>query len=208
MKLLLYLFICLSIACKSNHSKEDNNQLLTKQKILKTKQKKEEIILVWDTLSINQAKMNNYSFRLNKSFIEQGKIDSTFTQLWQCGNPFNWEIENNGDDAFQHFLIKNLEYVSHENDVRLIRGDIKNNVIKLQNRNYVLDEYTKISDFKKIFPLSYKKYIKEKESNSDIFIIYDYIQVSFNSNYPEHQWFFYFNKDGFLVKFELYWWLC
>ncbi|MGB1283806.1 MAG: hypothetical protein ACPG44_05005 [Polaribacter sp.] len=199
MRLFIYLFIYLFIACKHSTAPTKNIKEKTIEDSLvkidvKEKLNKENIAL-YDTLLIEQVKFNNTSFSLKYSDLKIKKIDSLVNANWECGNPFGWK-----EETLKYVYIKGARYVTNEKNVYLSHVKfIKNNNLTIEKYDLVLNRKTSVNDFKKKF-----KNINVLEIDGG-FAIYNII---FNPSQPEDNWLFYFNEKGYLIEFYLDWWLC
>ncbi|KAA1242361.1 hypothetical protein [Aquimarina sp. RZ0] len=203
--LLICLFVSLSSSCITSNNKSLNKQKASaKNNVVKSHIEKQESVFL-DTLSINQVKFNKESFYLNYHTLRKKRKDSMIISEWDCGHPFEWK---NDTVDFWSYHTENLEYITNKEESILYSGKFNGNKLLIKNIDVELTEHTTINDFKSIFANSYKSFIQAKKLNPENYTEYDYVNVAFTINQPEDHWIFYFNKEGFLVKFELYWWLC
>ncbi len=211
-KALVFLIIILAVSCRKieKNNKVANTSFQVKKDSYLLSNKIKEIdtleIYNWDTLSIESVKFNKKNMLFSLADLDSKKIDSISYDLWACGNPFEWMDEKYPADSLRDIHIKGSRYITNENSVLLMSSIIKNNELKFHN-NIRINEFTTIDNFKKIFPRSYKTFIRAKKLNPENYVEYDYINIVFFKEQPSDHWIFYF-KDGLLIKFELYWWLC
>lgn len=150
-----------------------------------------------DTLSIKQVTFNGKPFYYQRLDLIKAKIDSVKIQNWECGNPLNWEGEK-----FEIKYINGAEFISNKKTGEgfLKAAQLKNNVLKLNisGNFFIINKNTHISEIKKIFPNS-----ETVDLPGDY-----YTYISMSTDTPENNWNFFYNEKGFLVRFELNWWLC
>ncbi|MBL4746665.1 MAG: hypothetical protein JKY08_09900 [Flavobacteriaceae bacterium] len=201
--LFVYLFICLFNSCKDaavqskniETSKDSLVKLSTKEESKRKNIREKEILI--DTLSIKQVTFNGDPFYYKKLNIIKAKIDSVKIQNWECGNPLNWEGEE-----FEIKYINGAEFISNKKTGEgfLKAAQLKNNILTLSiaGKKFILNKNTHISEIKKLFP------------NSEIVDLPNdyYTYISMSTDTPENNWIFFYNEKGFLVRFELHWWLC
>lgn len=171
-----------------------------------------------DTLSINDVTFNNQkAFLSNTEFNQYFKVDSSKTDIWECGNPFTYldkewmekkygkydvNVGNfkNFDGKITTYFVGNAQFSSNSNKVLFSFADAKNNKLSLPNNNINLDENTTIEDFKKLFP---------KKSNSIEPMEAPHVQqirLQIGKNIND-AWIFTF-KNGKLESYTLWWELC
>ena len=215
--LFIYLFIHLFTKCQ-NHDfnksiksiKEDN---VLSENVINNKSLEAITTLSIDTLSINRALFNNEPFNIKYNDLKTKKKDSMFFSEWACGSPFEWVSDSlDGYDYYNYYsyYTKNhLEYITNKHDAILFSGNfVGNNTLQIMNTDIELTKNTTINEFKVFFPKSYSHYLKTKAKFSVDYKDGGYIYVSFKIDYPEDHWIFYFDHKGYLIRFELYWWLC
>ncbi len=216
--LFIYLFIYLFVGC--NKSKPDRNVTAVKFNKVQTLNNKKSIDSIQeesqqpiDTLSINQCLFNNESFNILYKELRVKEKDSIVFLEWTCGSPFDWASDSlNGYEHYNYYscYTKNkLRYITNKHDAILFSGKFEGgNELRVKNRDIELSSTTTLNDFKIFFPNSYKHYIKTKNKFPQDYKNSDYIYVAFEIEHPYDHWIFYFDRKGYLVQFELYWWLC
>lgn len=152
-----------------------------------------------DTLSLNNTSFDKHSLFQSRKEVRD-KIDSTVYKIWECGNPFEWMDEEADNDSIYHLYQDGKEYITNGSHILLYKAYFKNHRLLIKNKNVILSESTTLEQFKVLFPTSFTHW--KHKSNE-----YDKLQVSFNQEVSEDGWRFYF-KNGYLYKFELYWWIC
>ena len=217
--LYISIFIFLITGCK-NQIEKDRKRIALTIDSLKLKVNTEASIIDRkhednrgkdDTLSINQVLFNTGKMEFKYEKLRKKKKDSLVFSEWACGSPFEWASDSlDGFEYFNYYSYysNNLEYITNKVDVILFSGGFKDNVLAIKNRKIKLTEYTTLKDFQNIFPKSYDNYINTKNKYPQDYKDKDFIHISFIQDFPEDHWIFYFNKKGFLIRFELYWWLC
>jgi len=218
--LFLLLFTILS-ACnnhneKAKESKKSINQESASPSIAK---KKFDNKSIYDLkfITIKNVLINDHKVILSKEEFESiyTHIDSTKTQIWECGSPFEWldrewmiktygredretRIFRNFNGEITTIYSKNIEFATNNHIVLFDTGFADNNSFKIISHNIILNKNTTLNEFRSKFPNSkmettenpnevrFRFYLKEL--NDDAFL-------------------FYF-KDGKLNYFTLWWLLC
>lgn len=167
--LLSITIILLGISC-STTSEKSNDEINKIDTLSKNKKDIQAIAYNFDTLSINDVTFNNQKvFLSNTEFKQYFKVDSSKTDIWDCGDPFtyldkewmektygkydpNKGTYTNFDGKITTFFVGNTQFSSNNNKVLFVESKAKGNKFAIGNNNITLDENITTEDFKKIFP--------------------------------------------------------
>ena len=156
--------------------------------------------ILFDTLLLNDVKLNNHTFSLQYTELKKRNLDSVIhiysmnTREWECGNPFGWD-----EDSLHVVYVKNQRYLTNKKESFLYYAKLNKNVLFIKHMNIKLNSETSIRDFKNIF----KNAEVTKIENG--YVIFN---ITFNPSQPEDNWMFYFDLNKKLTEFYLDWWLC
>lgn len=220
--LLLFLFAIL-IACNSRNekAKESNNIIETKKEANTSIEPKEEPNdkSIYDSkfLEIENVLINNHKIILSKDEFESiyTHVDSTKTQLWECGSPFEWLDEkwmvktygkkNTETGVFSKFngeittiYSQNIDFATNNHIVLFDTGFAANNSFKITSHNITLNKDTTVQEFKSKFP----NVEMEKTDNPNE------VRFRFYLNNKSDDAFLFYFKDGKLNYLTLWWLLC
>ena len=180
-------------------------------------EKAEPVIFLSKYLEIKDALVDSKNLILNKVDFEKFstlKTDSAKTDLWECGNPFEWldrpwmeKTYGKYDEKAGNFpkfngeittiYKKGIEYSTNDHIVLFSRAEAENHNFRIPSHHIILDKNTTLKDFKKLFP----QLDAEKVSNNEVrFRIY--------LNHLSDDAFLFYFKDGRLQNFTLWWLLC
>jgi len=168
-------------------------------------------------LKIEDALMNDNKIILEKKIFDElyPKRDSVKTEIWECGNPFNWlddkwMIKTYGKydrerDTFGDFdgkltsiFTKNARFDTN-NHIVLFNGALsKGNNLKIKSHQIVLDENTTLEEFQRFFPNLKKEELEHKNEYR--------FRIGIEKN-NDDAFLFYF-ENGKLKSFNLWWLLC
>ena len=169
-------------------------------------------------LEMENDLVNGHKVYLDKKEFDalyKNKIDSTKTDIWECGTPFEWLDEKwmaqkygpkselgdlpNFDGKITTIYGKNIEFTTNNHMVLLNSGNVENNSFHIVSHNITLDKNTKLKDFKKLFP------------KGDYYVLEDsdemHVRFSIGKNDVEDAFHLVF-KNGKLELVTLWWLLC
>lgn len=169
--LLKSIMLMLVISCGNNTDKnnKDKNQN-TVDTVSKSQKTVQPVAYTLDTLSINDVTFNNQKVLIpNTEFNQYFKVDSSKSDVWECGDPFtyldkewmektygkfdpNKGTYKNFDGKITTFFVGNTQFSSNNNKVLFGESKAKGNKLSITNNSITLDENTTLEDFKKIFP--------------------------------------------------------
>lgn len=168
-------------------------------------------------ISTEDVLVNGHNVFFKKTEFDalyKNKIDSTRTDVWDCGTPFEWlddkwmtekygpkskegDLENfNGE--ITTLFGKGITLSTNNHMVLFDTGYAENNSLTIVSHNIRLDKNTTLEDFKKWFP---KAEIEKMDKPNEV-----RFRFSIEKNI-EDSFLFYF-KDGKLEYFTLWWLLC
>ena len=220
-KYLLLLILMSLIACnghnekakepKKSIAKDTNTVIETKEKI------DNEPISNLSFIKIDDVLINNHKVILSKAEFESidTHIDSTKTQVWECGSPFEWldrewMIKTYGEKTsdmgtFKSFngeittiYTQNIDFATNNHIVLFDTGFADRNSFTIISHNITLDKNTTVEEFRTNFPNSEME--KTENPNEARFRFY-------LDKESEAAFLFYF-KDGKLNYLTLWWLLC
>ncbi|MFD1601669.1 hypothetical protein ACFSJW_16610 [Flavobacterium artemisiae] len=220
--ILLLLFTIL-IACnnRDEKAKEPNNIIETKKEAttsIEPKEKsKDKSIYDSKFLEKGNVLINDYKIILSKDEFESiyTHVDSTKTQLWECGSPFEWLDEkwmiktygkkNKETGIFEKFngeittiYIKNSQFTTNNHIVLFDTGFAATNSFKIISHNITLNKDTTVEEFQSKFPNSE---IEKTENPNEV-------RFRFYLNATSDDAFLFYFKDGKLNYLTLWWLLC
>ena len=214
--LFIYLFIYLSFGCSNKENKKirvlESKEVTSKTAGILDSLRKNQPPRI-DTLSISQVLFNKQGFNISYEKLKNKEKDSIVFSEWVCGSPFEWASDSLDDyeyyNYYSYYTKNRLEYITNKYDAILFSGNFEGNVFEVKNTNITLNEKTTLNDFRIFFPNSYEHYIKTKNEFPQDYKGNDHLYVGFEEEHPYDHWIFYFDKKtGYLISFELYWWLC
>jgi hypothetical protein len=188
MKKLVVLFSLLSLlSCRESEPKDNLNPTSEKKDSVKTiaqenpaKAEPKSYSLAY--LKMEDVLLNGNKILLNKTDFEKiyRKIDSTRTDIWECGNPLDfldeeWMIKTYGkstqgsferyDGSITTIYTQNVEFITNNHMVLFDRALTDKNTFKIISADIVLDKNTTIENFEKLFPNA----VKEEADGPDAF---------------------------------------
>lgn len=220
--LLLFIFLnCEKKGDKSiiiNHtkSKSDSDKSLTdslnSQSISAKSTSYTQDFLKFEDIEINGHQIILSQHEFDKFYPEK---DSVKTDLWECGNPFEWLDENwmiktygkqNSDSGtFERFdgkitsvFTNSAEFNSNKHIVLFNNADADKNYFKIKSNNILLNKNTAIEEFQKLFPTLKKEVTDQK----------NVVRFRISVNKDMDDAFLFYFKNGKLDKFVLWWLLC
>ncbi|MBV6879860.1 CHAP domain-containing protein [Epilithonimonas ginsengisoli] len=168
-------------------------------------------------LEIKDALVDSNNLILSKVGFEKLsklKTDSTKTDLWECGNPFEWLDRpwmektygkyNEKAGNFSNFngeittiYKKGIEYSTNKHIVLFDWAEAESHTFSIPSHHIILDKSTTLKDFRKLFP----QLEAEQMSNKDV-----RFRIPIDKD-SDDAFLFYF-EDGKLQNFSLWWLLC
>lgn len=221
-KIFIILFIFLLQSCKEKNEEIQETQKVAVAKEIDTiSQIKQNIDIetIYNSKFLNTDNVlvnGNKIILFKKEFDNFYKnIDSTKTQLWECGNPLDfldekWMIETYGPinkekSTFENFngeittiYGNDAEFTTNNHIVLFDEAFAKSNSFKIISHNIILDKNTTLESFKKIFPNATTEKVENKDECRARFYLGPNADDAF---------LFYF-KNGKLNYFTLWWLLC
>lgn len=221
-KILTVLILVLLQSCKEKNEEIPEIQKVTFAKEIDTiseKKQKLDIETIYSSkfLDIDNVLVNGNKIILSKKEFDDfyKNIDSTKTQLWECGNPLDfldekWMIETYGainkeKGTFENFngeittiYGNDAEFATNNHIVLFDEAFAKSNSFKILSHNIVLDKNTTLESFKKTFPnAAIEKVENENECRARFYL----------DSEADDAFLFYF-KNGKLNYLRLWWLLC
>lgn len=221
--LLLLSFFTILVACNNHNHKtqESKKNIETKQDTNTSVKQKDnqdgQSISDLQFLKKEDVLINDQKVIVSKEEFEAiyTQIDSTKTQLWECGSPFEWLDEkwmvktygeqNKETGIFKTFngeittiYSQNIEFATNNHIVLFDTGFATNNSFKIISHNFTLNKDTTLQEFRSKFPNSEM----EKTENPNEVRFRFYLDKN-----GEDAFLFYF-KDGKLNYLTLWWQLC
>ena len=168
-------------------------------------------------LKLENASVNHHKIILSPKEFHKiyTKIDSTKTELWECGNPFDWLDKDwmttkygsvngdigsykNFDGKITTFFSKEIEFDTNNHIVLFNSASAKKNSFQIPSHQINLDSNTTIEEFRKIFPdAELEKLEKPNE-----------FRFRFYLDHKVDDAFLFYFKNGKLDYFTLWWLLC
>lgn len=222
MKKYLFLLLFTALVACNNHnekakgSKKSINKESVSPSTAKTRLSNKSI---YDSkfITIKNVLINGHKVILSKAEFESiyTHIDSTKTQIWECGSPFNWldtewMIKTYGKEdretgIFSKFngeittiYSKNIEFATNKHIVLFDTGFADNNSFKIISHNIILNKNTTLNEFRNKFPNS------EMETTENLNVV----RFRFYLKELNDDAFLFYFKDGKLNYFTLWWLLC
>jgi hypothetical protein len=184
MKKLVVLFSLLSLlSCRESEPKDNLNPASEKKDSVKTIAQENPVKAEPKSYSLAYLKMEDVLLNGNKILLDKTdfekiyrKIDSTRTDLWECGNPLDfldeeWMTKTYGkreSGSFEKFdgnittiYTQNIQFITNNHMVLFDTAQADKNTFKIISSNIILDQNTTIEDFQKQFPKL------EKEATED-----------------------------------------
>lgn len=175
MKKIVVLFSLFALfGCKETDSKEAPNPSLEKQKPQVTIIQENPVKAEPKSYSLAYLKMEDVLLNGNKILLDKTnfekiyrKIDSTRTDLWECGNPLDfldeeWMTKTYGkreSGSFEKFdgnittiYTQNIQFITNNHVVLFDTAQADKNTFKIISAHIILDQNTTIEDFQKQFP--------------------------------------------------------
>ena len=216
-------FVIMLMGCHNeekpkNKPKNERQTTIQVQPIpLKTTETKKPIVYKKRYMSIKDVLVNGHNMILSRRKFNSlyKKIDSSKTQLWECGDPFEWLDEKwmkatYGDKSeksgtFQKYdgnvttiFAKNIEFNTNNHIVLLNTAFAKSNSFEIPSHRIVLDKNTSVEDFRKTFPLAKMEKVEDP----------DEVRFRFYLKAPADDAFLFYFKNGKLNYLKLWWLLC
>ncbi|MBE8727814.1 hypothetical protein C4F50_23095 [Flavobacterium sp. KB82] len=209
------------IACNSRNEKvKEAAKTITKDTsaVVETKKKPDDKS-VYDSKFIEKENIliNGNKVIVSKQEFESiyTKIDSTKTQIWECGSPFEWldekwMIKTYGQKTsdmgtFKTFngeittiYTQNIQFATNNHIVLFDTGFADQNSFKIISHNITLDKNTTLKEFRKKFP---NAEMEKTENENEVRFRFYLDKVT------DDAFLFYF-KDGKLNYVTLWWLLC
>lgn len=222
MKRYLFLLLFTLLAACNNHNQKakESKKSINKGNInTSIPKKKDSDKSIYDSkfITIENVLINDQKVILSNTEFESiyTHIDSTKTQVWECGSPFEWldrewmtktyGKENKGTGTFSKFngeittiYSKNIEFATNNHIVLFDTGFADNNSFKIISHNIILDKNTTLKEFRAKFPNSE---METTENPNEVRFRFYLKELS------DDAFLFYF-KDGKLNYFTLWWLLC
>ena len=168
-------------------------------------------------IAIENVLINGHEVILPKKQFEElyPNIDSTKTDVWECGDPFEWldkewlektyGAANNDGESFENYhgevttiYGKNIEFTTNSHMVLFDEALAENNSLTIKSHNITLDKNTTLEQFKKIFP---NTEIENFDNSNEL-------RARFYLGKEIDDAFLFYFKDGKLISFTLWWLLC
>ena len=168
-------------------------------------------------LGIENALVNNHKIILSLDDFNKiyPKINSTKTDAWDCGSPFEWldkewmtktyGNKNEETGTFDNFNGKittiygdNIEFASDNHIVLFQSAKAENNIFMIKSPEITLDKNTTLENFQKIFPKVEKEILKNPNE----------VRFRFYLGPEEGGAFLFYFKNGKLDYLTLWWQLC
>jgi len=201
---------------KAKESKKSINKESLSPSIAKTKFGDKSIYDL-NFITIKNVLINDHKVILSKAEFESiyTHIDSTKTQIWECGSPFDWldrewmtktyGKEDPETGIFSKFngeittiYSENIEFATNKHIVLFDTGFADNNSFKIISHNIILNKNTTLNEFRSKFPNSK---METTENPNEVRFRFYLKELS------DDAFLFYF-KDGKLNYFTLWWLLC
>jgi len=197
------------IGCKENHEPKEIIEIPILKERLNTYDS--DIIKIENVL-INGQKVILPIEKFNSVYKA---IDSSKTELWECGSPFewldsDWMTEKYGkvtkeSGTFENFdgnittlYGKQIEFNTNNHIVLFNTAFAKSNSIKILSHNIELNKDTSLKDFQKMFP---KSEMEQLDNPGEV-------RFRFYVDKEVDDAFLFYFKDGKLDYFSLWWLLC
>lgn len=168
-------------------------------------------------LNLENALLNNHKIILSEKEFQKNYpiIDSTRTELWECGNPFDWLDKDwmtqkygsfnggigdyeNFDGKITTFYTKEIEFDTNNHIVLFNSASAKKNSFQILSHQINLDANTTLEDFKKLFPDAEIEKLKNPNE----------VRFRFYLDHKVDDAFLFYFKNGKLDYFSLWWLLC
>ncbi|GAB0155991.1 hypothetical protein CHRYSEOSP005_12530 [Chryseobacterium sp. Alg-005] len=169
------------------------------------------------TLSLENIRINGSKPMVLKSEFEKQypKSDSIITELWECGNPFEWldqkwmddtygkrdansGVYENFDGKITTIYTHKASFITNKHLVLFDDAFADKNTLEVVSHHIILNHATSMEEFEKLFP----KAKREEGANKDEF------QYRFYLGKESENAFFLVFKNGYFYSFNLWWLLC
>ncbi|UUC44564.1 hypothetical protein [Flavobacterium cerinum] len=217
--LLLFIFTIL-ISCKKDTEKTESVSVpdITIQKtdtIVKKESTALKSVYDADTIALESILINNHKMLLSIdefNTIYKNTIDSTKSEFWECGNPFEWldeqwmkktygkEMENY-DGEITTIYSKGNQFSSNTHLVLLDQTLMKHNALKIISYDILLDQNTTWEAFKKMFPKA--ESLRKNLASDEFKVLIPFLRSTYSDSLLE----FHF-KNGKLNSFIIWWNMC
>ena len=168
-------------------------------------------------ITLDNVMVNHHKLMMTKEEFDKiyPKLDSTKTELWECGSPFEWldkewmtktygpkneesGIFENFDGKITTLNYKNTAFITNKHLVIFNEGTTDNNTFSIISPKITLDKNTTVEQFKKMFP-NVEMRSGEQPDEVNFFI---------NTDRNMDDAFIFYFKNGKLHTVELWWLLC
>lgn len=166
-------------------------------------------------LKMDDVLLNNKKLLLNKNDFEKiyTKIDSTKTDLWECGNPLTfldkeWMVKTYGKEINGEFekydgkittiYSNGIQFITNNHVVLFDTANAKQNTFTIISRDIILDNIVSIEHFQKLFP----NLEKEKTEEPTVF------RFRISTEKDSDDAFLFYFKVGKLEHITLWFLLC
>jgi len=168
-------------------------------------------------LKIEDALINDHKIILEKKIFDElyPKRDSVRTEIWECGNPFNWLDDkwmtktygkyDQNRDTFGDFngkltsiFTKSVQFDTNNHIVLFNSALSKGNNFKIKSHQIVLNENTTLEEFQKFFPNLKKEELEHKNE----------CRFRMGLEKDSDDAFLFYFENGKLKSFNLWWLLC
>lgn len=168
-------------------------------------------------LKIEDALLNNHKMILDKKIFDQlyPKRDSVKTEIWECGNPFNWlddkwmtktygkydedrDTYGDFDGKVTSIYTSDVQFDTNNHIVLFNTALSKGNEFKIKSYQIILNENTTLEEFQKFFPNLKKEELEHKNECR--------FRIGLEKD-GDDAFLFYF-ENGKLKSFNLWWLLC
>ncbi|QXU43643.1 hypothetical protein [Pedobacter sp. D749] len=202
---------------KSEPKNERQTAIQGQPVLLKRRETKKPIVYKERYMSIKDVLINGHHMILSRPKFNSlyKKIDSSKTELWECGDPFEWLDEKwmkatYGDKSeksgtFEKYegnvttlFAQNIEFNTNNHIVLINTAFAKSNSFEIPKHQIVLNQNTSIEDFRKTFPLAKMEKLEDP----------DEVRFRFYLEAPADDAFLFYFKNGKLNYLKLWWLLC
>ena len=168
-------------------------------------------------ITLDNVMVNHHKLMMTKEEFDKiyPKLDSTKTELWECGSPFEWldkewmtktygpkneesGIFENFDGKITTLNYKNTAFITNKHLVIFNEGTTDNNTFSIISPKITLNKNTTVEQFKKMFP-NVEMRSGEQPDEVNFFI---------NTDRNMDDAFIFYFKNGKLHTVELWWLLC
>jgi hypothetical protein len=208
------------LSCNKSDSKKDSYSTYEKKELKDTlvqnetsEEKPQNDPITF--LKMDDVLLNNKKLLLNKNDFEKNytKIDSTQTDLWECGNPLTfldkeWMVKTYGKEINGEFekydgkittiYTNGIQFITNNHVVLFDTADAKQNTFTIISRDIILDNTVSIEHFQKLFP----NLEKEKTEEPTVF------RFRISTEKDSDDAFLFYFKDGKLEHITLWFLLC